>query len=255
MTNRSEPRTPTFFDWLKALMVPVAVAGLAAVIAISQTCFAETNEDRRLSTSSTIEAQRASTEQEIDTERFREATLQAYLGRMETLLLEFGLREARLGDGIRELARSYTLTTLAQLDGQRKGLVVRFLYESGLIGTGRYEDVDQGVVFVGQNFVVDLSRADLSDAELANADLTGADFSGGHSLVRDQEARHASDEGADLSGADLRGAKLIAVNLWRADLSGASLDDVDWRAAVCPDFTQVDSDDAGSTCEDHLSFR
>jgi hypothetical protein len=67
---------------------------------------------------------------------------------------------------------------------------------------------------------------------------------------------HAHLTAVDLSGTDLRDATfahatLTRVNLTGANLDGADLDDVTWRTVRCPDGH--DSDDAGGTCEDHLT--
>jgi uncharacterized protein YjbI with pentapeptide repeats len=91
---------------------------------------------------------------------------------------------------------------LRQLDGERKGLLLRFLYESELIGkpTEAEGEEDQ------KRATVDLYGASLRGADLNGADLRGADLNG-----------------ADLRGADLNGADLSIANLYGADLSGADL--------------------------------
>jgi hypothetical protein len=86
------------------------------------------------------------------------------------------LRRAQPRDNLSTVARARTLTVLARLDFERKGSVMQFLYESGLI----YKD----------SLVLDLRRADLLDANLSDADLSWVNLSG-----------------ARLLGANLDGAK------------------------------------------------
>ena len=89
-------------------------------------------EDRRTKEQQEIEERRARGQREIEADRVRENALQTYLDGM-TELIEKGLRESGPDDPKRSIARSRTLTVLSQLDGPRRGLVVSFLYESGLI--------------------------------------------------------------------------------------------------------------------------
>ena len=56
------------------------------------------------------------------------------------------------------VAQARTLAILHHLDGRRKGITLRFLYEAGLIG---------------KRAVIDLNRADLSEADLSGSDLWG----------------------------------------------------------------------------------
>jgi hypothetical protein len=62
--------------------------------------------------------------------------------------------------------------------------------------------------------------------------------------------------GASLNGANLQGADLTNANLKRADLTGANLkgaklEKVTWSNTICPDG--VNSNDAGNSCEGHLT--
>ncbi len=70
------------------------------------------------------------------------------------------LRRSEEGDEERILARARTLTVLPRLDGGRKGTVLRFLYESGLI----HKDGP----------IIDLRSADFSEAHLEHVQLPEA---------------------------------------------------------------------------------
>jgi hypothetical protein len=150
----------------------------------------------------------------------REAALQDYIDKMSELLLAQNLRNASADEEgqksarvrtlldlrgvpirsgpieVQKSARVRTLTVLRGLDAERKGSVLRFLYESGLI------DKD--------NRIIDLSYADLRNASLGGADLSGANL------------RNASLSVANLSVADLGVAGLsLTIGPSNADLSGA----------------------------------
>jgi hypothetical protein len=143
-----------------------------------------------------------------------EDTLQRYLDRMSELVLDKKLPESKPHDAVRAMALARTLTVLRSLDGNRKGQVVRFLYESDLIGKQAEEASGEKQV---TKAIIDLSGADLSGANLSHAWLRGANLS------------HAWLRGANIGGADLRG-----VNLSFANLSGADL----WTAYLeCADLT------------------
>jgi hypothetical protein len=72
------------------------------------------------------------------------------------------LHMAQPGDNLSSVARARTLTTLSRLDGSRKGSLLQFLYESGLI----YKDKP----------VLNLSGADLTNLH------EGEDFPGAYTL-------------------------------------------------------------------------
>jgi hypothetical protein len=149
----------TLWDWLSLLIVP-------SVLAVGGYLF----------TRSENRATQAAAER-----RAQDDALQAYLDHMSELLIpkkdQPSLYRARPGDSLSEVARARTLTALPRLDGNRKARVVQFLYEAGLITTGRP--------------VLDLSGADLSYAELSYAELSYANL------------RHANLSYATLINTDL----------------------------------------------------
>ena len=155
----------------------------------------------------------------------RDGALQTYLDRTSALLRS-EWRESGRGFLEANIIRAQTLTVLRQLDGERKGLLLRFLYESGLIGKWTGEGEPQGAL-------VDLSKADLSGANLVDAFLSGSDL-GGSNL-----------EGANLRRADLEGAILEGANLTDANLTGAI-----WSNTICPDGSNSDDWDPVA-CEGH----
>ena len=172
----------------------------------------------------------------VEEQRTQDDALQAYLDEMGSMLIDEDLLGSEEGDNVRTLARARTLTVLERLDGERKGRVLQFLSESGLISKG--------------DRVVDLEKANLTevsweDASLKDTDLRGAVMN--YAYLPDADFRrsdlrrpglevtiYSSGEdpkdvleepigtdlrGADLRGAILRGALLNGTNLVDADLS------------------------------------
>ena len=130
---------------------------------------------------------------------------------MTELLLDKGLAKSEPDDPVRDIARSSTLAAVRQLDGERKGILLEFLFESNLVISSSIDPI------------ILLEDADLRDANLSGADLFGTDL-GSADLI-----------GANLSSAKLIGAQVSGANLSNADLSGADLRDADLIVAVLRD--------------------
>jgi len=144
------------------------------------------------------------------------------------------LHRAPRGDSLSTVARARTLTVLTRLDGVRRGSVVRFLYESGLITRNRpildlrQADLSEAIFRKAILSEVYLRGADLGDANLSKANLSGADLSWANLEGVDLIGINLSGatlEHVDLSGANLSGAYLRGAYLTEADLSGANLTD------------------------------
>lgn len=199
----------TLWDWLDLLIVP-------AVLAVGGALFTWTQRK----TDREAEKRRAETQRDLAAERERENALHAYLDKMTELMLEKDLRSSKKVDGVRYIARARTLTTLHRLDGMRKGVLLQFLCDSGLINK---EVTDSGEVgeppvylFEADLRGANLTRARLNGANLAFADLRGAD-------LRWADLSKADLTGARLQGADMRRAVLVETDLHEADLSKTDL--------------------------------
>jgi hypothetical protein len=183
--NEAVEPSKTLWDWLDLLIVPI-------VLAIGGYLFTR------------FETRRT---QRIANQQSQDATLQAYLGHIESLFLDENAskelhspkRERGEVNKVRTLARARTLTALDQVGSSRKGTIVTFLREAHLILI-RDENGEADPI-------IGLSYANLKGASLVNAFLMDASLS------------RADLSGADLSGADLRGADLS-----EAKLNGAILD-------------------------------
>jgi len=166
-------------------------------------------------------------EVEIADRRAQDEALQAYLDQIGHLLLDKDrpLRQSKEGDEMRTLAQARTLTVLARLDGGRKGSLIQFLYDSGLVRK--------------DHPVLDLKRADLTEANLSGAELSGVNLRwvflhGADLFWADLSAADLKGANlkadlteANLTGANLTGAFLTGANLRDADLSGAYLEDTE----------------------------
>jgi uncharacterized protein YjbI with pentapeptide repeats len=141
------------------------------------------------------EQQRTNAEDQVNQQR--QTTLDQYFDSMSDLILNHSLATSGSASTT-AIAIARTATAVRNLDGARKGILVRFLWEAGLI--------------LGPSPVLDLHNVDLDGADFQNSNLyqaalsqlglTGANFNGAH-----------------LNGADLSGSELIQANLVDADLT------------------------------------
>ncbi len=210
----------TFWDWMQLLIIPIALA----VVAIWFNRVERRNE------------------QAIASDNQQEAALQSYFDKISELLLRENLRESTSDTEVQVIARVWTLTVLRRLDNERKGNILKFLYESGLIeqdepiirldqanlagadlkiaylkgaylGASNLDGANlQGASLVEAKLLfADLIRADLSEADLQDANLAGTDLSGANLSKTDMQG--ANLHNANLNGADLKGAKITEEQL------------------------------------------
>jgi len=201
------------------------------------------------------EQQKTSAVQMLDQQR--QATLNGYIDDIAALALQHNLAKSKPGDLVRAIATARTLTAVRNLDGDRKGTLIRYLWEAGLI-RGRHPVVElfhadlNGATFTSANlYQINLSPLGLSSAKLANAGLNGADLNGSVLIESDlsgadlncfrpgsnskldacADLRGAYLMRASLAGADLRDANLAGADLKGTDLTGAKLSGADFRGA------------------------
>lgn len=239
----------TLWDWLDLVGVPV---GLALGIWL-------------------LGKKQADVEQQIAKDKRQQEALQYYFAQMTELLsnsprnaLEFpSPKNGEPVNNFSHLARWHTLAVLRAIDGRRKGQVLSFLFERGLIHGGEpiidltHAELKEADLIVGQpfhwgkkegkgewdgrilsdyiheNHEAPRWSADLREINLCNTDLFCIAFiltNLDNAYLRDaylQRARlmGASLRDADLSGADLRKANLCGVDLRGANLTGTQLSD------------------------------
>ena len=124
----------------------------------------------------------------------REASLQAYINEISELLIHENLGKSDEDAEVRKIARVRTLTVLRRLDGLRKGSVLQFLHESGLIDKGKRIIDLRGAHLGGANLDhADLRSASLRDADLAETYLFGAHLAGAY-IIPEQLATAIEEE-------------------------------------------------------------
>jgi uncharacterized protein YjbI with pentapeptide repeats len=245
-TTKPEPGK-TLWDWLSLLGVPITLVLLGYKFQRIQQQRAE---------------ELAKEQRELAADETKEEVLQVYFDRLSALLLDKNLlviaaeinsqeskellktEEKELLDSSVDVIRARTLSILRRFrnDGERKGIVIRFLIEADVMSklnlSLRGADLSfadlQRADLRGVNLIeADISSANLVLANLSDANLSGANLRGADLAVADLS--NASLRDADLTGAKLgailRGADLTKANLTDANLERAILCDADLNSA------------------------
>jgi hypothetical protein len=210
----------TLYDWLQLLFIPVVLAVAGFWFNHRERIAAEL----RSAAEREIEQKRAENEQKIALDNRQEAALQSYINEMSELLLHEKLRDSTEDDEVRKIARVRTITILPSLDGKRKGNVIQFLYESGLIDKNNTIIDLLGADLNWAELGTFLSEINLSNAILTNAILTLSDLK--NAQMNNVILTGAYLDFADLSDADLHYSRMNETNLFRAKFVGANLRDV-----------------------------
>lgn len=177
----------TSWDWMDLIIAPLLIAFIVGIIEISNSY-----RERRL-------ASRINNSQENLSKQIKyQDTLEKYLEKMTDLMVEHQLLKTNKPE-ILSVAQGWTFTALTGLDSPSKKFVLRFLYESKLIG---YPNVEKKCT----TRIIKLNRADLKNIDIADL---------GWQCVNLQ--------GADLRNADLNDTNLDNSDLSYADLSNANL--------------------------------
>ncbi|MCL6436105.1 MAG: pentapeptide repeat-containing protein [Leptolyngbyaceae cyanobacterium HOT.MB2.61] len=184
-----------------------------------------------------------------------------YLDAMTELLIRENIQSSnqsnKNGDTIRNLAQARTLNTLRQLDGEKKGQLIKFLYEASLVRkcqfnplTGRANTCHRSTLLRLRGARLDniqfdspvpmpgidlndarlpkaiLPEIDLTDAQLKRATLIAANLNKAflaHAQMNSANLQDANLVDAILKKADLTNALLMRTNLGGADLSSSIL--------------------------------
>ncbi|EKU96971.1 putative low-complexity protein [Leptolyngbya sp. PCC 7375] len=167
---------------------------------------------------------------------FQQQAVTDYLNQLSITLRDSDLRDPQ-NEELRTLTTATTLTLLRDpnLDGARKGQVVKFLSQMRLINTENIpaEPIQGSQGSEEKILIISLEDADLKDVDLKDADLLFADLSS-------TDLSGADLSGAELAGADLRDADLWSTNLrsallWGSNLRSANLRSADLRNANLKD--------------------
>ncbi|NER29631.1 MAG: pentapeptide repeat-containing protein [Symploca sp. SIO1C4] len=158
------------------------------------------------------------TQKEVATVKEHQEILENYINSIKDIELfqglEDSLHKSEPGDQVRAIARGMTLTSLRSLqgDGQRKGRLVLFLHEAGLINANDPK--------------IRLNTADLKSAKFPGFKLEEVNLSYADLRCTPPKKRNDSEKCADLSN-----AKMIAADLSGADLTAANLEGTNLRNA------------------------
>lgn len=181
-----------------------------------------------------------------DLDRNRQELLQKYLESISKLLLKEGLDKPKVEveERVLVVARSQTLNALRSLDSNRKGTLIQFLYEAGLVIESKIdnrleeafrEKKNRGEEILPKanlnNAKISLAEADLEKVNLEgaylpkcnlfNANLNEANLS--HTQLWESYLPLANLLKANLEEANLRNAELTDANLNGANLKNANL--------------------------------
>ena len=284
-TIKTEP-AKTLWDWMSLLLAPATLAGLGFAFQASQEQAKAAKEDVEKKAEAAAKKradEQTQAEKDRGEDRLRDDALEAYVNSISDLLVGRSLSilakqkargaltngEQDLLDAGMDVIRARTLSIFRRFtdykdpkrtDGVRKGNILLFLYDTGLIGyksedeLGLEDTADEQELADTEpeqflQALLSLSGADLSGVNLSGAFLIGADLSGAflsnanlrESNLSDASLRDASLWDADLILADLRGADLNGAFLNGASLEAAYLRDADLRDA---DLRGVDLRDA-----------
>ncbi|MFM7426934.1 MAG: pentapeptide repeat-containing protein [Elainella sp.] len=177
----------------------------------------------------------------------------SYLAQMSEFLLERNLRTSKPTDDVRTAASSITLNAVRRLDAERKGQLLKFLYDANLIGSCPAAPLDpkvtetircspavlqlNGAMLQQLRFErslnlagITLSGMDLSDSDLQNMGLPKAVAKG--ATLEHTKLNRAVLNNADFTSARLQQADLTAAQLTRANLSNALLDKANFSQAI-----------------------
>ena len=235
----------TLWDWMGLLIVPTVLAGAAFLLNRGQ----------------------KESELRATKNKQQEDALQSYFNQMTDLLLTHKLSESTENEKMRVIARARTLTTLRELDGRRKGFLMRFLVEARLIQEQEsqltYGEGDKLPVIKLQGAVLgdaDLREMDFSRVRLSGVDLRGADLRQANLRDAVTDEHTQLDEkwqlvlnihkqgillpkdalrGKDLREANLRRADLKEVDLRGTDLTDANLEYVNFKDSRIDSRTRI----------------
>ena len=241
-------RAKTIWDWLNLLIIPLILTFGAILINNSAQKNINLREEERARLEKEQIEQRENFERWVKYDNAREQALQQYLAAMQELILENELRETTQANPVHEIARALTLDILRRLDGERKRLVLDFLYQTGLIYKSN-PYVSLIAASFGMNptplispntpirqkadYFDDVTRAaNLQQIYLINANLIGAVFCDVvfvNANLKGADFTDANLENANLSGADLKDAIFVRAKLISSKFIAARVENVNFQ--------------------------
>jgi uncharacterized protein YjbI with pentapeptide repeats len=203
----------TIWDLLDLIMVPIALIFVAYWLNLSE---------------KRTEAQQLE-------EQNQRIILQDYFAQIRDFILEKNLLICSQESALRKLARTITKITLHEVNGSRRGIIIRFLYESGLVSQkdpiiflsgSDCREAELSYAMLQEVTLIQIngsgtifSRANLSMSRLNESNFSNADFSSAD--LRNSNISRANLSGAKLTNTNFEGANLIRANLENATMRGA----------------------------------
>lgn len=201
----------TLWDWMELLIIPAVLAFGGWFLASSE---------RRAEIEKT--KIQKDNELQIVLEKQQQDSLQTYLDYMTALILDRNLRSATSESDIASIAAARTHATLRMLDGVRKGIVIRFLVEVGLIINT--EIVDEKIVACSP--VLNLEGADLSNMKLTDLNFwQGVVFHRSNlsnAIFERTGFSRSSFWGSKIDKADFSTCELIGANFAHVNMSNTN---------------------------------
>ena len=142
---------------------------------------------------------------------------------------------------VKDVARARTLAALRMIQPEHKTILVKFLYEAGMLGSQNGAAAKPIIILNGADLKgVNLSHYQMEYISITSAFLNEANLSGAFLFQANLTA-------CDLINADLSGANLDKANLLMADLTGANL-----KAASMLGTTILDEQLSKAACTEGL---
>jgi uncharacterized protein YjbI with pentapeptide repeats len=206
----------TVWDFLELLIVPALIAVSVAYLSIQE------RKNELIQTEKNNALQR-----ELTDIRLQEERIENYLQKMTDLLTEKSLNRSKAHDPSRVAARSLTGWILARIHHPRRGFILSFLYEAGLLTTHDPKIVAKNIN-LSQVYLpnTDLNNINLSGAILVKSNfmwsnLKNSNFS--HALINESSFFETDFTNCNFKEANLSGAKMKLCNFTNVDFSNANL--------------------------------
>lgn len=216
----------SFWDWMDLLLVPL-------VIAFAGFWFTQSQKRVELE----ISKKEKEADRQLSLDQQRQNTFDTFLEQITDLLLNYNLLGSKKGDQLQSIARAKTLMTFRNLDGVRKGLLLKFLHEAGLIQKDNViislAGADLRNIQLSKSIFeniclshTDLSKANLSESILTKSDVIYANLSGANLqgiFISDSDAYGAKFQNSDLRNSHILKTQMRDADFHEADFQGAKL--------------------------------
>jgi len=241
----------TLWDWLDLLLIPIALAIFA---------YFSSKEIKKI-------------ELMVSIERTRDISLQSYIEKVTDYLSQGSLKimdtskneinnevEDNLTHNdaqqqakaieIRRLVTLLTKTTLKMLDGERKGLVIQFLYDAKLITISNIEnkpiislkgadlstiDFSSELVRISNKLKKDFQHEEFHDIDLSETNLSRANFYGVH--FHNSNFNFANCVNANFQNAFIKSSSFLNAILDKADFSNSAFIDSKFVEIMDPPYS------------------